>query len=175
MSDRILQETPYLRFIDRDGWYFVERPHPGGVVLLVALTPAGELLLLEQFRPALSRWIIELPAGLVGDDPANSAEPLLEAAGRELTEETGWSAQRLEIITSCATAPGLASEVITFVRASGLHKVGPGGGVGGEQIRVHAVPLERVPAWLEERVREGGLVSLQTYAGLWFAHPRNRY
>jgi ADP-ribose pyrophosphatase len=171
MSDRILAETPYLRFIDRDGWYFVERPHPGGVVLLVALTPAGELLLLEQYRPALARWIIELPAGLVGDQPDHGDEPLLEAAGRELVEETGWRAGRLEPITGVASAPGLASEVITFVRASELTKVGPGGGVGGEQIRVHEVPLAEVPAWLDERVRSGGLVSVQVYAGLWFTRP----
>jgi ADP-ribose pyrophosphatase len=172
MSDRILAETPYLRFIDRDGWYFVERPGGGGVVVLVAVTPEGRLLLLEQYRPALARWIIELPAGLVGDDAARSGETLLEAAGRELIEETGWSAHDLQIVQACATAPGLTGEVITFVRASGLARVGPGGGVDGEQIRVHEVPLPQVTSWLDDRVRSGGLVSAQVYAGLWFASGR---
>jgi ADP-ribose pyrophosphatase len=172
MSDRILAETPYLRFIDRAGWYFVERPGGGGVAVLVAMTPEGRLLLLEQYRPALARWVIELPAGLVGDHPDQSGETLLDAAGRELIEETGWRAQTLETIQACATAPGLTSETITFVRASGLEKVGPGGGIEGEQIRVHEVPLAQVTAWLEDRVRSGGLVSAQVYAGLWWASAR---
>jgi ADP-ribose pyrophosphatase len=172
MSDRILAETPFLRFIDRDGWYFVERPADGGVVVLLAVTPEGRLLLLEQYRPALARWVIELPAGLVGDHPDQPGEALLDGAGRELIEETGWKASTLEIIQSCASAPGLTSEVVTFVRASGLQKVGPGGGIEGEQIRVHEVPLPQVSAWLDDRVRSGGLVSVQVYAGLWFASAR---
>jgi ADP-ribose pyrophosphatase len=167
MSERILAETPYLRLIDRDGWYFVERPNARDVVILVAVTPQGGLLLLEQFRPALDRWVIELPAGLVGDEPGNDAEPLLEAAGRELVEETGWQASTLLPLLSGASAPGLASETVTFVRARGLRKVGPGGGVGGEQIRVHEVPLSEAPSWISQRAREGLLVSIQVYAGLW--------
>jgi ADP-ribose pyrophosphatase len=169
MSERILVETPYLRLIDRDGWFFVDRPHPGGVVMLVAVTPEGRLLLVEQHRPPLARQVIELPAGLVGDAPACQGEALLEAAARELIEETGWKAGLLEPLASCATAPGLASEVITFVQASSLEKVGPGGGVDGEQIRVHEVPLPEVPAWLDTRARAGGLVASNVYAGLWLA------
>jgi ADP-ribose pyrophosphatase len=166
MSDQILAETPYLRLIDRDGWYFVERSEAREVVILVAVTPQGGLLLLEQFRPALRRWVIELPGGLVGDEPGKGAEPLLEGAGRELVEETGWQASALTPLLSCATAPGLTSEIVTFVRARGLRKVGPGGGVGGEQIRVHEVPLDQASSWIGQRVREGLLVSLQVYAGL---------
>jgi ADP-ribose pyrophosphatase len=173
MSDRILAETPYLRLIDRDGWYFVERPNARDVVILIAVTPQGHLLLLEQFRPALDRWIVELPAGLVGDEPDRGAEPLLEAAGRELIEETGWQASSLTPLLSCASAPGMASETVTYVRARGLQKVGPGGGVGGEQIRVHEVPLAGANTWIAQRAAEGLLVSVQVYAGLWLEaqHP----
>jgi ADP-ribose pyrophosphatase len=163
-KDRILVETPYLRFIDREGWFFVERPSNAGVVILVAVTPDDRLLILEQFRPALNRWIVELPAGLVGDHQPD--EPLLEAAGRELVEETGWQAAHLEVIVQAATAPGLSSEVVTFVRARDLKKVGPGGGVGGERIRVHEVPRAEVPAWLAGRGAAGFLISVQLYAGL---------
>jgi ADP-ribose pyrophosphatase len=167
MSDRILAETPYLRLIDRDGWFFVQRPNARDVVILIAVTPQGHLLLLEQFRPALDRWVIELPAGLVGDEPGKGAEPLLDAAGRELVEETGWQARSLTPLLSCASAPGLASETVTFVRARGLHKVGPGGGLAGEQIRVHEVPLGEANSWIAQRAAEGLLVSVQVYAGLW--------
>jgi ADP-ribose pyrophosphatase len=169
-KDRILAETPYLRFIDRGGWYFVERPSPAGVVVIVAVTPADELVLIEQHRASLGRWILELPAGLVGDDHPD--EPLLDAAGRELVEETGWQADRLEVVTSAASAPGLTSEVVTYVRATGLKKVGAGGGVGGEQIRVHQVPLARVSAWVAERTSAGALASTQLYGGLWLALDR---
>src|SRR4029079_18057104 len=146
---------------------FVERPSQAGVVIIVATTAADELVVIEQHRPALSRWILELPAGLVGDDRPD--ESLLEAAGRELVEETGWQADQLQIVTSGATAPGLSSEVVTFVRARGLKKVGSGGGVGGEQIRVHQVPLSQVRGWLEQQSRAGLMVSVQLYAGLWLA------
>jgi ADP-ribose pyrophosphatase len=170
MSDRVLVETPYLRFIDRDGWYFVERPSKAGVVILLAVTPDDKLVLIEQHRPALARWILELPAGLVGDHQPDEA--LLEAANRELVEETGWQADQLETITDAATAPGLSSEVVTFIRARGLKKVGPGGGVGGEQIRVHEVPLAEVPAWLSRQVAAGLMVSVQLQAGLWLLSQR---
>ena len=78
----------------------------------------------------------------------------------------------LEALASGPTAPGLSSEVVTFVRASALEKVGPGGGVEGEEIRVHEIPLAEVPAWLETRVREGVLVAAQVYAGLWLLQHR---
>ncbi len=68
MPDRVIAETKYLRFIDRDGWFFVERPNASGVAVIVAVTDEGRLLLVEQFRAALNQKVIELPAGLAGDD-----------------------------------------------------------------------------------------------------------
>ena len=169
MADRILCETTHLRFIDRDGWYFVERPHASGVAVIVAVTDDRRLLLVEQHRPALGRKALELPAGLCGDDDGMKSEELEAAARRELREETGWDAERMEDLGTLATAAGLTSEVVTFFRATGLRQVGAGGGVDREQIDVHCIPLAEVPAFARSREALGHSVSVLVYAGLWFA------
>ena len=171
MPERVLAETRYLRLLDRDGWFFVERPNASGVAVIVAVTDEGRLLLVEQFRPALNQTVIELPAGLAGDDHQHASEPLEVAARRELLEETGYSCQTMEALVTCASAPGLASEVMTLFRASGLTRQGPGGGVSGENIVVHEVPLPEVHGWLKARADAGALVAIKVYAGLYFARP----
>ena len=169
MADRILAQTRYLRFIDRDGWCFVERPHVTGVVTIVAVTDAGHLLLVEQVRPPLGRATIELPAGLVGDEPGMADEPLEAAARRELFEETGYEATTMELLSTCATSPGMTSELVSIFRARGLRKVAAGGGVAGEHIRVHEVPLGEAEGWLAARARAGTPVAVKVYAGLYWA------
>jgi ADP-ribose pyrophosphatase len=172
MTDRIVADTPFLRCIDRDGWFFVERPNATGVVALVALTREGRLVLVEQPRVPVGGMVIELPAGLVGDEPGHGGEALESAAGRELVEETGYRAGRLELLARCATSPGMTSEVLTFYLATELDKVGPGGGTGDEQIRVHEVPLAELRTWLRRRESEGVVVSATLASGLFFAGQR---
>lgn len=170
MADRILHETKYLRLIDRDGWTFVDRPHIAGVVTIVAVTNDGKLLLVEQLRRPVGRQTIELPAGLAGDDEANRNEPLIEAARRELLEETGYRAGSLQALPVCATTPGMTDEMVSFFLATDLEAVQPGGGVEGENITVHTVPLAEVAGWLAKRSREGLVVAAKVYAGLFFAY-----
>ncbi|MEZ4453938.1 MAG: NUDIX hydrolase [Nannocystaceae bacterium] len=165
----VLGDGRFLRLLRRGRWEYVERVRGAGAAALVAVTDDRRLLLISQPRPALGGAVIELPAGLVGDDPGHEAEDAAIAAARELVEETGYSAKEVEYLCAGPTSPGLTSEQITLYRATGLEKVGPGGGLESESITVHAVPLDEVEAWLAERARAGDHVDLKIYAGLYFA------
>lgn len=167
-TPELIYEGPFLRMLRRGRWEYVERTTGRGLaVMVIALTPAGELLLIEQYRVPLQARAVELPAGLVGD--LDGADTLVAAAGRELIEETGWSADHLEVLVTGPTSAGMSNERIAYVRATGLRRVGDGGGVDGEDITVHAVPLDEVPAWLQARAADGCEIDLKLWGGLWLA------
>ena len=159
----------HLRLVSRNGWAFVERPGIHGIVIVVAVTPGGRLLLVEQRREAVGADVLELPAGLAGDGDSPAGESLAAAARRELVEETGWDAEVLEWIAAGPPSAGVTSEVVTFFRARSLSKVGTGGGVEGEAITVHEVPLDGIEAFLAAREAAGVLVDPKVWAGLLFA------
>lgn len=168
-DDVLLAEGRHLRFVSRDGWEFVDRPHVTGIAVLVAVTEEGRLLLVEQRRPAVSRSVIELPAGLCGDEADARGEPLEAAARRELLEETGYEAREVAPLTQGPPSAGVSSEVVTFFRARGLTRRAAGGGVASERIVVHEVPLAEADAWLSGREAEGAVVDPKVWAGLYFA------
>jgi len=170
MTDRILAETRFLRLVERDGWTFVQRLNARAVVVMVPLTAERRLLFVEQFRVPLGCNAIEFPAGLVGDEPGREQEDLIEAARRELVEETGYHAATLRLVSTSATSPGMTSDLVSFLLASDLTKVGPGGGTPSENIRVHEVALGEARAWLAERERQGTMLAAKVFAGLYFAH-----
>jgi ADP-ribose pyrophosphatase len=165
----VLGEGRHLRLLRRRGWEFAERRHVSGIVVLVAVTPAGELLLVEQHREPVGAPVIELPAGLAGDDATLAGESLEQAAARELREETGWDARSWERLSAGPPTAGLSSEVVTLMRGRGLVRHGRGGGTGDERILVHAVPLPDVRDWLARQEANGRLVDPKVWAGLWFA------
>ncbi len=74
----------------------------------------------------------------------------------------------MEILASGPTSPGLSTEQVTFVRATGLRKVGAGGGVDQEDITVHEVPLQRITEFLKESSKRGALIDPKIFAGLYF-------
>jgi len=162
----VLGEGRYLRLVRRDGWEFVERIGTDGVVAIVAVNAEDELVVVEQPRPAVGRTVFDLPAGLAGD--VEGEDTLEAAAARELEEETGYRAGRLQRIAAAPPSPGLSSEVVTFFRADQLERVGAGGGVDSERITVHLVPVGGIDAWLAARAADGALIDLKLYAGLHF-------
>lgn len=167
---RLLGEGRHARFVEEDGWEYAERKGVSGIAVVVAVTPEGRILLVEQARPAVGgARVIELPAGLAGDEPGREQEPLAAAAARELREETGFTAEGLRLLFSGPPSAGLCSEVVTFFEATSLARSGAGGGTGAERIEVHQVPLANAGDWLEERQRAGALIDPKVYAGLWFA------
>jgi len=149
-------------------WEFAERTRASDVVV-VASTPDGRMILIEQVRASLNAPVIELPAGLVGDSGAR--EDLAAAAIRELEEETGYTASSVTKLTEGPPSAGLSSEVVTFLRATGLSKSdkpGAGEGDGDENITLHEVPLGRVSRWLAAKAGEGILIDPKVYVGLHF-------
>ena len=161
-----LYEGAWLRLVRIGQWESCERTHGQGMaVIVIAVTPDDEVLFVEQFRVPLGARTIEMPAGLVGDDHAE--DTLVDAARRELIEETGWSPGRVDVLLTGPTSAGMSNERIAFVRARELVRVGDGGGVDDENIIVHAVPRARAPAWLMQKRAEGYELDLKLWAGLW--------
>ena len=168
----VMKEGKFLRLVRRDGWEYVERKCVTGIVVLVALTDDDRLLLVEQYRVPLGARVIELPAGLAGDEPGAEHEDMADAARRELLEETGYEAGELELACAGPISAGLSNEVITVFVARHVKRVGAGGGDESEDIVVHAVPLAEVEDWLLARQREGIMVDSKVYAGIYFARRR---
>ncbi len=136
----------------RGRWEFAGRAR--GIRAAVILAEVdGDVLLVEQYRVPLQRWCLELPAGLIGDDVAGEAVEV--AAARELGEETGYRAGRIEVIGEFFSSPGMISEGFTLVRAHDLEKVGEGGGVEGEGIVVHRVPRARLSDFMASKRAAG--------------------
>src|SRR5581483_9781053 len=127
-----LHTGKFLALIKEGHWEYAERVNAHGAVIIVAVTEAENILLVEQYRIPLHTRTIELPAGIVGDEPGGAGESLAEAAKRELLEETGYAAEQFEELTTGPSSAGLTSELVTLVRASGLKRVQAGGGVAHE-------------------------------------------
>jgi len=155
--------------LKREGkWEYAERPNARGAAFIVAVTEACELVLVEQYRMPLHRRCIELPAGIIGDEAAFADEGVEAAALRELEEETGFRAARAERLLSGPVGAGMTSEILHLIRAHGLTRVHAGGGVDGEDITVHVVPLAGIGEWLVRQGQSGKWVEPRIYAGLWF-------
>ncbi len=168
MSVEILYAGKFLRLMKQGRWEYVQRVTTDHAVIIMALTPQQEVVLIEQLRIPAGGNVIEWPAGLVGDSAATAGEALEETARRELQEETGYTAQHFVQVFSGPPSPGIASETITWFRAHGLEKTGPGGGEGGENITVHVIALSEVDDWLNRWQASGGRVDSKVYAGLYF-------
>ena len=159
-------EGRYQRMVVRGTWEYSERTHPGGLAaIVIAVTPEDKVLFVEQFRIPLQARTIEMPAGLVGD--VDSGESIEQSAIRELEEETGWTAEHAQVLMIGPTSSGASSEKIAFVRASGLRKVGAGGGDPSEDITVHEVPRSAAAALLAGKLGQGYELDAKLWAGLW--------
>jgi ADP-ribose pyrophosphatase len=158
----------WLRLKKRGRWEYAERTNPGGGVMIIAVTPEDKVLFVEQYRPAIECMTIEMPAGLVGDLDDNADENAVDAARRELIEETGYSAAHIEFIMSGPTSAGMSNEILAFVHARELTKIELGGGDETENITVHEVPREDAARWLVEKMEKGFSVDPKIFAGMYF-------
>lgn len=140
-------------------WEYVSRARGIRAVVIVAIDDDDHVLLIDQYRVPIGQRCVELPAGLVGDDRADDS--FEAAAVRELEEETGYTASQLEVLGEFYSSPGLVTEGFTLVRLRGLTRIGEGGGIDGEDIVVHRVPVADVPAFIAAKRAEGMAVDVK--------------
>lgn len=152
-APQTMWEGRFIRMMKQGKWEYAERSRGIEAAVIVAITDADEVVLVEQYRVPLGRRCLELPAGLVGD--VTEGEPLAEAANRELEEETGYRAGSIEPLGFFNSSPGMVSEGFTLVRARNLVKVGTGGGDAEEDITVHLVPRSSLSAFVADKRAEG--------------------
>jgi ADP-ribose pyrophosphatase len=136
----------------RGKWEYVSRTRGVTAAVILAIVE-GDILLVEQDRVPIGARCLELPAGLVGDD--TEGEEIEAAAIRELEEETGYRAGQMIALGRFYASPGMSSEYFTLLRAEGLTRVGEGGGVEGEDIVVHRVPLAELADFVERKRAQG--------------------
>lgn len=160
--EEIMWEGRFITAKRRGKWEYVGRARGIHAAVILAIDEAADgrhIILVDQYRVPLGRRCIELPAGLVGDE--NAGEDAIIAAGRELEEEAGYRPRRLESLGQYFSSPGMVSESFTLFRAHDLIKTGDGGGVDGEDIRVHRVPLANIADQIETWRTEGYAIDVK--------------
>ena len=148
----LMWEGKFVRAMRRERWEYASRTRGIRAVVILA-EHEGKVILVEQPRVPTDCRCIELPAGLVGDQDPNAT--VEETAIKELEEETGFTAERIERLGDFFASPGMLTEGFTLVRAHGVRKVGEGGGDEHEDIVVHLVPRGEIPNFLDQRRAEG--------------------
>lgn len=156
--EEVAWEGRFIVAKKRGKWEYVSRTRGISAAVILAID-AGEVILVEQYRVPLGKRCLELPAGLVGDE--DEGESVEVSAARELEEETGYRPAHIENLGYFHSSPGMVSEGFTLVRATGLEKVGDGGGEGDEDITVHRVPLADIPAYVAARRAEGVAIDVR--------------
>jgi len=164
-----LFETRWLALYRIGRWDYVRRPQADAAVGILAITPENEIVLVEQFRIPVQQRVIEIPAGLVGDEVEFRGESLADTARRELLEETGYRAEVLTELQRTPTSAGMTSEFLHLFHATGLSREHAGGGTASEDIIVHQVPLADLRQWLGCREAEGMAIDFKIFASLWLA------
>lgn len=148
----------YISALRQGRWEYVSRTGSTNAVVVIA-EHDGKIILVEQYRVPVGKRCLELPAGLVGDEDANAG--VEDTAVKELEEETGFTADRVEVLGEFHSSPGLLAESFTLVRAHGVRKIGEGGGTEHEDIEVHLVPRADIAAFVESRRRDGVAVDVK--------------
>jgi len=142
--DEIVWQGKFVTARKKGRWEYVSRARGISAAVILAIDEDDHVILVEQHRVPLGKRCIELPAGLIGDDDGARDEDAATGAARELEEETGYRAARMEIIGEFYSSPGMVSESFTLLKAHGLQRVGEGGGTESEDITVHRVKLAQI-------------------------------
>ncbi|MFC3882803.1 NUDIX domain-containing protein [Bacillus songklensis] len=120
--------------------------HPGAVAI-IALTEDYKILMVRQYRKAMERILVEIPAGKLekGEKPEVTAK-------RELEEETGYTCSSLDHLISFYTSPGFADELVHLYVATGLEKMEVKAELDEDEfIDVLEVTLEEALAFIQDQ------------------------
>jgi ADP-ribose pyrophosphatase len=120
--------------------------HPGAVAV-IAVTDENKVVMVEQYRKALERTIVEIPAGKLekGEEPEICAR-------RELEEETGYECSSLELLTSFYTSPGFADEIVHVYVAKGVTKKEDAAGLDEDEfVNLEELTLEEALKYVTEQ------------------------
>ena len=151
-APELMCEGKFVRLMKRGKWEYASRTRNIGAVVVIA-EYEGKIILVDQPRVGPDCRCVELPAGLVGDeDPDITVEA---TAIKELEEETGYTADSVEVLGEFFASPGMLSESFSLVRVHGVRKIGEGGGDEHEDINVHLVARADIPNFLEQKRAEG--------------------
>lgn len=163
--EQVRWEGRFITAKTRGRWEYVGRARGIRAAAIIALDEDRDgtrhVVLVSQYRVPLSRFCLEIPAGLVGDTAGSEDEEALEAAARELEEETGYRAGKLEVLGEFYSSPGMVSECFTLLRASELTQISAGGGLADENINVHRVALHDVSRFVDEWRKAGHAVDVR--------------
>ena len=148
----VMWEGKFVRALRRGKWEYASRARDIRAVVILA-EYEEKVILVDQPRAGPDCRCVELPAGLVGDiDPDATIEG---TAIKELEEEAGFTAERVERLGDFYSSPGMLAESFTLVRLHGVRKIGEGGGDESEDINVHLVARPDIPNFLEQKRAEG--------------------
>lgn len=153
-----------VRFSDgkEADWDFI---HHDGAAAVVPVMPDGRILMVRQYRNALDRFTLELPAGKL-DAPG---EDKMVCAARELEEETGYKAGKLEWLVNLNTTIAFCNEFVGLYLATDLRK-GEMHLDDEEEIEVEAYPIEELLAM----IYSGKITDAKTMAGLLAYYVKSR-
>lgn len=133
--------------------------HPGASAI-VPVDEEGNVTLVRQYRAPIAQVLLEIPAGKLDDKD----EDRLEAAKRELREETGLTAEKWKHLTDIVTAPGFCDELISIYLATGLSD-GEDEPDEDEFLNIVKMPLTE----LIEMAKRGEISDSKTLVGLLLA------
>jgi len=157
----ILCAGRFLALCREGHWEYVERINATGAAIIVAVTNEQRLLLVEQYRIPVHTRTIELPAGIIGDEPGSSDEAHAEAARRELLEETGYHASQWARAGVVHNAAAYSTEGIEIWFARGL-SLGTQRLDAGEFLELCLMDESE----LEQQAASGELTDVKTLIGL---------
>jgi ADP-ribose pyrophosphatase len=159
-------EGRFLSLREINDWEFATRPNATGVVGTFAFTADRQVILVEQYRRPVGARVLEICAGLIGDEEEFANEAIIDCAARELLEETGYTAGKISPLLSSPTSAGMTDEITHLFLAEDCVKTEAGGGVGGEDITTHVVHSNELASFMRAKEKAGVQIDFKIHACL---------